>query len=184
MYTKDSLFLSRVPSPPLPGSHQLLACTLTRDAQTQEHVCAIRVCTRAQSYLPLCDPKHCSPPGFSDHGVLQARTPAFPPPGDPPDPGIESASLCLLHWQAGSVPLAPPGKPTHAPSSSQLAVPAWQVRGGTWRQLRNPGVLGPVPSPAVGWERKVGGGVLTGVRFEEWGGEDWEGSWGHLGDSQ
>ena len=32
-----------------------------------------------------------------------------PPPGDPPDPGIEPCvSLHLLHWQAGSLPLAPP----------------------------------------------------------------------------
>ena len=30
----------------------------------------------------------------------------FPSPGDPPDLGIESASLLsLLHWQAGSLPL-------------------------------------------------------------------------------
>ena len=29
-----------------------------------------------------------------------------------PDPGIESMSLCLLHWQVGSLPLVPPGKPT------------------------------------------------------------------------
>ena len=28
-----------------------------------------------------------------------------PPPGDLPDPGIEPKSLCLLHWQAGSLPL-------------------------------------------------------------------------------
>ena len=34
-----------------------------------------------------------------------------PPPGDLPDPGIESTSLCLLHWQMDSLPLAPPGKP-------------------------------------------------------------------------
>ena len=27
-----------------------------------------------------------------------------PPPGDLPDPGIEPSSLCLLHWQAGSLP--------------------------------------------------------------------------------
>ena len=32
-----------------------------------------------------------------------------PPPGDLPDPGTEPPSL--LHWQAGSLPLAPPGKP-------------------------------------------------------------------------
>ena len=36
-----------------------------------------------------------------------------PPPGDLPDPGIELTSLCLLHWQANSLPLAPPGKLTH-----------------------------------------------------------------------
>ena len=36
-----------------------------------------------------------------------------PPPGDCPNPGIKSASLLSppLHWQAGSLPLAPPGKP-------------------------------------------------------------------------
>ena len=33
-----------------------------------------------------------------------------PPPGDLPDPGMEPASLCLPHWLAGSLPLAPPGK--------------------------------------------------------------------------
>ena len=32
-------------------------------------------------------------------------------PGDLPDPGIETASLCLLHWQVGSLLLVPPGKP-------------------------------------------------------------------------
>ena len=33
-----------------------------------------------------------------------------PPPEDPPHPGIKSASLSLLHCQAGSLPLAPLGK--------------------------------------------------------------------------
>ena len=35
----------------------------------------------------------------------------FPFPQDLPNPGIEPASLCLLHWPADSVPLAQPGKP-------------------------------------------------------------------------
>ena len=37
-----------------------------------------------------------------------------PSPGDLPNPCIDSASLtsCLLHWQAGSLPLAPPRKPS------------------------------------------------------------------------
>ena len=34
----------------------------------------------------------------------------LPPSGDLPDSMIKSASLYLLHWQAGSLPLAPPGK--------------------------------------------------------------------------
>ena len=35
----------------------------------------------------------------------------FPPPGDLPDPGVNFSLLHLLCWQAGSLPLAPPGKP-------------------------------------------------------------------------
>ena len=34
-----------------------------------------------------------------------------PLPGDLPDPGIEPASLSLLHWPVGSLPFVPPGKP-------------------------------------------------------------------------
>ena len=34
----------------------------------------------------------------------------FPAPGDLPDLGIEPAAL-PSHWQADSLPLAPPGKP-------------------------------------------------------------------------
>ena len=36
-----------------------------------------------------------------------------PPPGDLPNPGIKPESpACLLHWQVGSLPLVPPGKPS------------------------------------------------------------------------
>ena len=31
----------------------------------------------AQSSPTLCDPMDCSPPGSSDHGILQARTPEW-----------------------------------------------------------------------------------------------------------
>ena len=43
----------------------------------------------------LCDPMDFSPPGSSIHRILQAKTlgwVARPPPGDPPDPGIEPMS--------------------------------------------------------------------------------------------
>ena len=31
----------------------------------------------------------------------------LPPAGDLPDPGMNPHLLCLLHWQVGSLPLAP-----------------------------------------------------------------------------
>ena len=43
----------------------------------------------------LCDPMDCSLPGFSVHGIVQARILTglpCPPRGDLPDPGIEHAS--------------------------------------------------------------------------------------------
>ena len=47
--------------------------------------------------------------GFSRQGYWSGLP--CPPPGALPDPGIEPHLLCLLNWQAGSLPLAPPGKP-------------------------------------------------------------------------
>ena len=63
----------------------------------------------------LCNPIDQSPPGSSVHGILQARIlewVAMPSSRDLPDPGLEPTSLHLLHWQAGSLPLAPSRKPT------------------------------------------------------------------------
>ena len=34
----------------------------------------------------------------------------LPSPGDLPDSGVEAGLLRCLHWQAGSLPLVPPGK--------------------------------------------------------------------------
>ena len=67
-----------------------------------------------QSRLTLCDPVDCSPPGFSVHGILQARNWSglpCPPPGDFLDPGIKPTSFMSPGWQAGSLPLVPPGQP-------------------------------------------------------------------------
>ena len=63
----------------------------------------------AQSCLTLCDPVHCSPPGSSVHGILQARIleqVAFPSPEDLPDPEIKSMSPEL---QADTLPSEPQG---------------------------------------------------------------------------
>ena len=44
-----------------------------------------------------------------------------PPPGDLPHPGIKPTSLCLLHWQAGSLP---------SPLGSPCPTPAWLQKPG------------------------------------------------------
>ena len=49
-----------------------------------------------QLYLTLCNPMDYSPPGSVVHGILQAgilEWVSIPPPGDLPNPGINSASL-------------------------------------------------------------------------------------------
>ena len=66
------------------------------------------------SRVPIfCNPMDCILPGSSVHGILQARilewvaisfSRGFFQPRD-------QTVLCLLHWQAHSLPLAPPGKP-------------------------------------------------------------------------
>ena len=82
----------------------------------------------AQSCLTLCDPTDCSPPRSSVHRILQARTLQWvaisssrgssqPMLGWESNPGL----LYLLDWQAGSLPLAPPGKPLSSVQFSSVA---------------------------------------------------------------
>ena len=67
-----------------------------------------------QSCPTLCDLMDGSPPGSSVHGILQARTLEWVAisysRGIFPTQGSNPHLLCLLHWQVGSLPLAPPGK--------------------------------------------------------------------------
>ena len=76
--------------------------------------CAVLTCLVTQSCPPVCDPMDCSLPGPSVHGD---------PPGKNTGVGChvllqgtfltQGSNLCplhLLHWQAGTSPLAPPGK--------------------------------------------------------------------------
>ena len=69
--------------------------------------------------LQLCltlQPHLCSPPGSSVHGILQTRIlewvsiPSSRGSSGPRDwTRVRSCLLHLLHWQTGSLPLAPPG---------------------------------------------------------------------------
>ena len=103
----------------------------------------LRACMCAkslQSCLTLCDLMDCSPPGSSVHGILQGRIlewVAISPPGDLPNSGILQGifatqgwhlhRLCLLYWQAGSLPLAPPGKPSVTQGQRQNCSERWML---------------------------------------------------------
>ena len=65
---------------------------------------------------PLCDPMDCSLPGFSVHGIFQARIlewVAFPTPGDLAEPGIEPATLASPALARGFFTTKPLGKPPY-----------------------------------------------------------------------
>ena len=74
-------------------------------------VCMLRHFSRVR----LCDPMGCSPPASSVHGILQARilesVAMLSSRGSSPFRDQTCVSLHLLHWQACSLPLVPPGKP-------------------------------------------------------------------------
>ena len=69
----------------------------------------------AQSCLTLCNPRDCSPPGSSVHGILQARLAEwgchFLLQGIFPTQGLNPCLLHLLYWQVGSLPLYPVRRP-------------------------------------------------------------------------
>ena len=68
-----------------------------------------------QSRPTLCDSMDCGPPGYSVQGILQARilewVAMLSLQGILMTQGWKRGVLHLLHWQTGSLPLAPPGKP-------------------------------------------------------------------------
>ena len=81
--------------------------------------CNVLGCAKSlQACLTLCDPMGCSSPGSSVRGILQARIlerVAMPSSGGSSWPKDRTHNLWhLLSWQAGSLPLAPPGKPVRS----------------------------------------------------------------------
>ena len=61
-----------------------------------------------QSCVTLCNPTDCSTLGSSLHGIFQGKMPSSR--GIFLIQGSNPHLLHLLHWQAESLPLAPPGK--------------------------------------------------------------------------
>ena len=73
------------------------------------------------SHAQLCNPMDRQAPlsmGFSRREYW-SELPS-PPPRDLSKPGSNPHLLCLLHWQAGSLPLAPPEKPFIVPTLTQM----------------------------------------------------------------
>ena len=106
----------------------------------------------------LSNPTDRGPPGSSDQGILQARTPewtAMPSSRASSRPRGGTQDWLLLHWQAGSLLRAPPGKPRHLiyhPSGERLG--HWDQRRGVPSSCYGPPCPLPLPTaPAVshGW---------------------------------
>ena len=76
-----------------------------------------------QSCPTLCDPMDCSPSGSSVHGDSPGKNTGVDCrallPGIFPTQGSNLSLSCLLHWQAGSLPLVPPGKSRDPPGLGQ-----------------------------------------------------------------
>ena len=80
------------------------------DSVSLAHMCA----KSHQSYLTLCNPTDCSPPGSSAYVILQARILEWVAMSSSRGSSwlrVQIRVSCPLHWQSGSLPLAPPRKP-------------------------------------------------------------------------
>ena len=83
------------------------------------NVIGMALCAQPHQWGPtLCNSMDWSPPGFSVHGILQARVLGAGGGGCHAllqeifqTQGSNLHLLCLLHWQVGYLPPAPPGKP-------------------------------------------------------------------------
>ena len=96
---------------------------------TRPHPYPPMLCCKTLSLVRPCDPMGCSPPGSSVHGILPGKNTGagchFLLQGIFPTRESNPLLLYLLHWQVGSLPLAPPGKPRlHNPlEKPQIANP-------------------------------------------------------------
>ena len=91
------------------------------------------VCAKSlQSCLTLCNPVDHSLPGSSIHGILEARIlewvamewVVMPSSRGSSRPRDQTHVSCLLHWQASSLPLVPPGRPSAELECSFLRSPS------------------------------------------------------------
>ena len=119
-------------------------------------VCACLCAELLQLCLTLCDFMDCSLPDFSVHGILQTRILEWVTmPSSRRSSWLRDLnhiSYIYLHWQVGSLPLEPPGKPTfwsslwHLNMDHLIPVSSWSqillsVKGTGLLSLRWPGAV-------------------------------------------
>ena len=100
----------------------------------------LSVLSCSQSCRTLCKPMDCSPPGSSVHGFPRQEYGAelpFPPPGDLPNPRIETASPVCPVSQADSLQLSHLGSPPVVTKHSLKTLRPQHVQGSLsdhWQQ--------------------------------------------------
>ena len=95
-----TLWTACVVSQPVPLKEITAAAIAQPWAQRSVYICSWNPCNRPPCEVPSC------------HALLQ---------GIFPTQGLNSRPLWLLHWQVGSLPLVPPGKPRRCTLGNQLA---------------------------------------------------------------
>ena len=90
-------------------------CILTDYIYNENILCSIWVPAKLLQFcLTVCNPLDCNLPGSSVHGLFQARILEFiTMPSSRRSSWFKESNphlLCLLHWQASSLPLTPSGK--------------------------------------------------------------------------
>ena len=106
--------------PDSPGKAEATLPLLLQDSQESVHLSHF-------SHVGLCGPMDSSLPGLQQSvpGILQARIPDGVAIHSSRASVLTQGShlhLCLLHWQVGSLPLAPPGNPEKAYRCSYLSL--------------------------------------------------------------
>ena len=92
----------------------------------------VATCAKLLRWCPsLHDAMQCSPPGSPVHGILQARilecVAISSSRGSSLIQGLNLCLLCLLHWQVGSLPLAPPGKTLNKKHLAKSCPDSWSL---------------------------------------------------------
>ena len=92
------------------------------DPITSSHMCSMYyLCSVAQSYPTFYDPRVCSPPGSSVHGIFQARILEWVAISSSTGSSQHKTLLWLLHWQVDSLALC------HLGSQFPHPLPSWCI---------------------------------------------------------